>query len=119
MASKLFVGGLPYAMQNAQLEELFAQAGQVASATIIVDKFSGRSKGFGFVEMSTEEEAQNALRLDGTEIDGRKIIVSPARPQEPRENHGGGGFRGGSHGGSDRGGSRGGFSRGGGGGGRY
>ncbi|MDQ3098790.1 MAG: RNA-binding protein [bacterium] len=123
MATKLFVGGLPYAMQNAQLQELFAQAGNVVSATIIVDKFTGRSKGFGFVEMGTEEEAQAALSLNGTDVDGRSIIVNEARPQEdrgPRTGGGGygggggsrGGFGGGSRGG-DRGGSRGGGDRGG------
>jgi cold-inducible RNA-binding protein len=104
MSTKLFVGSLPYSTTGQQLEQLFAQYGQVASATVISDKFSGRSKGFGFVEMATEEEAQAALALNGYELDGRAIIVNEARPQEPRT----GGFGGGSRGG-DRGGSRGGF----------
>jgi RNA recognition motif-containing protein len=116
MASKLFVGGLPYAMQDAQLSELFAQFGHVVSATIIIDKFSGRSKGFGFVEMSTEEEAQNALTLNGTDVGGRSIIVNIARPMEPRDSRGGGGGGYNRGGGSDRRSSGGGgFSRGGGG----
>lgn len=124
MATKLFVGGLPYAMQNAQLQELFAQAGNVVSATIIVDKFTGRSKGFGFVEMGSEEEAQNALSLNGTDVDGRSIVVNEARPQEDRPQRSGGfgggsrgGFGGGSRGGNG-GGHRGGGDRGGFGGGR-
>jgi RNA recognition motif-containing protein len=111
MATKLFVGGLPFSMQNAQLADLFAQAGSVVSATIISDKFTGRSKGFGFVEMSTEEEAQEALKLNGTDVGGRQIVVNEARPQEPRENRGGGGFGGGSRGGSSRGGFGGGGRR--------
>jgi RNA recognition motif-containing protein len=106
MATKLFVGGLPFSMQNAQLADLFSQAGSVVSATIISDKFTGRSKGFGFVEMSTEEEAQEALKLNGADVGGRQIVVNEARPQEPRENRGGGGgYGGGSHGGGSRGGS--------------
>ncbi len=118
MATKLFVGGLPYAMQNAQLQELFAQAGNVVSATIIVDKFTGRSKGFGFVEMGSEEEAQNALSLNGTDVDGRTIVVNEARPQEDRPQRSGG-FGGGSRGGfgggrgGNGGGHRGGGDRGG------
>lgn len=118
MATKLFVGGLPYAMQNAQLEELFAQVGNVVSATIITDKFSGRSKGFGFVEMSSEDEARQALSLDGREVDGRTIVVKEALPQEarPPRTGGGGGFGGGSRGGDRRGGGNrgGGFGHGGG-----
>jgi RNA recognition motif-containing protein len=69
------------------LREYFAQVGNVTSAKVIVDKFSGRSKGFGFVEMSTPEEAQAAIeKLNGTELDGRQITVNEARPQEPRDN---------------------------------
>jgi len=101
MATKLFVGGLPFAMQNAQLADLFSQAGNVVSATIITDKFTGRSKGFGFVEMGSEEEAQEAMKLNGADVGGRSVVVSEARPQEPRENRGGhsGGGRGGYGGG--------------------
>ena len=80
---KLFVGSLPYSFTNAQLEELFAQMGKVESATIITDKFSGRSKGFGFVEMATEEEAKKATtELNGKNIEGRAIVVAEAKPRE-------------------------------------
>ena len=100
MANKLFVGGLPYSVTNDQLQDLFAKAGTVVSANVIMDKFSGRSKGFGFVEMATEEEAQNATKMfDGTDLDGRTIHVNEARPQQPRDDNrgfgGGGGHRGG------------------------
>jgi RNA recognition motif-containing protein len=100
MATKLFVGGLAYVVTDDQLRDLFATVGTVQSAQIIKDKYSGQSKGFGFVEMSTEEEAQTAIKdLNGKEIEGRAIAVNEARPQENRENRsfggGGGGFRGG------------------------
>lgn len=92
--TKLFVGGLPYAVTNQQLEELFAQHGQVTSATIITDRYSGQSKGYGFVEMQNDDEAQAAISaLDGSEVSGRKIGVSVARPREERPQ--GGSFRGG------------------------
>ncbi|TSC97114.1 MAG: putative RNA-binding protein RbpA [Candidatus Berkelbacteria bacterium Licking1014_2] len=85
MAKKLYVGGLPYETGQQELQDLFAQAGKVDSAIVITDRMTGRSKGFGFVEMSTEEEAKNAITMfDGKEIEGRKIIVNEARPQEPR-----------------------------------
>jgi RNA recognition motif-containing protein len=75
-----------------KLQELFAKHGNVVSARIITDKFSGRSKGFGFVEMGSEEEAQRATAaLNGTDFEGRKLVVSEARPQQPREERGGGG----------------------------
>ncbi|MGB9763282.1 MAG: RNA recognition motif domain-containing protein [Minisyncoccia bacterium] len=90
-SKKLFVGNLPYAVNDEQLESLFGQAGIVESASVITDKYSGRSKGFGFVEMSTIEEAQKAIdTLNGYEIDGRKINVSEARPlgeKPPRREH--------------------------------
>lgn len=105
MNTKLFVGSLPYSTTSQQLEELFAQVGQVVSATVISDKFTGRSKGFGFVEMADEAGMQAALALNGQDFGGRPLVVNEARPQEPRTN---GGFGGGSRGG-DRGGSRGGF----------
>ena len=101
MANKLFVGGLAYSVTSQQLQDLFAKAGTVVSANVISDKFSGQSKGFGFVEMSSDEEAQNAQKtLDGTDFEGRTIHVNEARPQEPRENRsfgnrGGGGSGGG------------------------
>ena len=85
MAKKLYVGRLPYATDDKALSELFAQAGSVASAVIIMDKFSGRSKGFGFVEMSNDEEAAKAIEMfNGYELDGRKIVVNEARPMEER-----------------------------------
>lgn len=88
MTKKLFVGGLPYSVTNTQLQDLFAQAGNVVSATVITDKFTGQSKGFGFVEMETEEEAQNAQsKIDGTDYEGRTIHVNEAKPQEPRNDN--------------------------------
>lgn len=87
MNNKLFVGSLSWNTNDDMLKEYFAQVGNVVSAKVIVDKFSGRSKGFGFVEMSTPEEAQSAIeKLNGTELDGRSITVNEARPQEPKNN---------------------------------
>ena len=113
MGSKIYVGGLPYAATEQQLSDLFAQHGAVASARVITDKFTGQSRGFGFVEMSSDEEAQKAIAaLNGTQMDGRTLTVNEARPQEPRSGGGGGrgGFGGG--GGGDRGGGGGGGNRG-------
>ncbi|PIU03719.1 RNA-binding protein [Candidatus Shapirobacteria bacterium CG08_land_8_20_14_0_20_39_18] len=85
MAKRLFVGNLPYETTDAQLSELFASAGTVSSATVIVDKFTGRGKGFGFVEMSKDEEADNAIKtLTGATLNGRNIVVNEARPREER-----------------------------------
>lgn len=85
MAKRLFVGGLPYDATEDQLKQLFAGVGTVVSCNIIIDKFSGRSKGFGFVEMTTDEEAQKAVEtLNGTDMGGRKIVVNEARPLEDR-----------------------------------
>jgi RNA recognition motif-containing protein len=85
MAKKLFVGGLSYETTEATLKETFARAGTVESAIIITDKFSGRSKGFGFVEMSSEEEAQKAIEMfNGKELDGKNVTVNEARPLESR-----------------------------------
>jgi len=90
MASKLYVGGLAYSVTEQELEELFAEQGKVVSAAVIKDRDSGQSKGFGFVEMSTEEEAQNAIKnLSGKDLGGRSITVNPARPQEDRRPSGG------------------------------
>ena len=106
MAKKLYVGGLPYATTEDELRDAFSQAGSVASATIIMDRMSGRSKGFGFVEMSTDDDAQKAIDLwNGKDFGGRTLTVNEARPMEPRQN--GGGFRGG-NGGGGYGGNRGG-----------
>jgi RNA recognition motif-containing protein len=85
MAKKLYVGNLSYDMTDDALKDTFSQAGTVESAIIIKDKMSGRSKGFGFVEMSTDEEAQKAIEmLNGKEFDGRALTVNEARPMEER-----------------------------------
>ena len=85
MAKKLYVGGLSYNTTEDALKELFSQAGTVETATIITDRMSGRSKGFGFVEMSSDEEAQKAIEtLNGKELDGRSLTVNEARPMEAR-----------------------------------
>src|SRR3990172_8976738 len=90
MAKKLYVGGLSYGTTEDTLKDTFSQAGTVESATIIMDRMSGRSKGFGFVEMATEEEAQKAIEMfNGKEMDGRSIVVNEARPQEARPRTGG------------------------------
>jgi len=114
MAKKLYIGGLSYNTTEDGLREYFSQAGTVESAAIVMDKFSGRSRGFGFVEMSSDAEAQKAIEsLNGTELDGRNISVAEARPMEDRPARTGGGFnRGGNSGGGfnrDR--DRGGFDR--------
>lgn len=85
MAKKLYVGGLSYDTTEAGLREFFSQAGTVESAAIITDRMTNRSRGFGFVEMSSDEEAQKAIEmLNGKELDGRSIIVNEARPQASR-----------------------------------
>jgi RNA recognition motif-containing protein len=92
MGSKIYVGGLPYSATEQQLTDLFAAHGAVASARIITDKFTGQSRGFGFVEMSSDAEAQAAITaLNGSEMGGRTLTVNEARPQEPRTGGGGGG----------------------------
>lgn len=112
MGKKLYVGNLPFGATDGDLQEIFGQAGSVASAKIIMDRETGRSKGFGFVEMSSDAEATDAInKFNGAEFNGRPMTVSEARPMAPREGGGGGG-RGG-FGGGDRGG------RGGGGGNRW
>src|SRR3989338_1819458 len=96
MGTKLYVGGLPYSTTEQQLSELFAPQGSVTSAKVITDKFTGQSRWFGFVEMSTEDEAQKAISaLNGTQLDGRTMTVNEAKPQEKRTGGGGGGDRGG------------------------
>ncbi len=85
MGKKLYVGNLSYDTTEDGLKEFFSQVGTVEETTIIVNRATGRSKGFGFVEMSTEEEAQNAMAsLNGQELDGRNIVVEEARPMKPR-----------------------------------
>ena len=86
MSNKLYVGNLDYSTTGDQLGELFAQAGKVVSAVVITDRYSGRSKGFGFVEMSSEEETQKAIKtLNGTKVQDREIVVNEARPREPSD----------------------------------
>ena len=85
MGKKLYVGSLPYSTTDEELKELFGKVGTVESANVISDKFSGRSKGFGFVEMSTDEEAQKAIdELNGTQVGERNIVVNEARPMTER-----------------------------------
>ena len=92
MNKKLYVGGLPYAVTEDKLQEIFSAHGSVESARVITDRFTGRSRGFGFVEMSSEEEAQTAIdSLNGSDIEGRSLTVNEARPQENRGGDGGGG----------------------------
>ncbi len=93
MAKKLYVGGLSYQTNQQGLEEYFSQAGVVTSATIITDRMTGRSKGFGFVEMANDEEADNAINMfHGKDFDGRSLTVNEARPMEDRPRTGGGNF---------------------------
>jgi RNA recognition motif-containing protein len=93
MGSKIYVGGLPFATTDAQMEALFADHGTVESSRVITDKFTGQSRGFGFVEMSSPSEAQAAIAaLNATELDGRTLTVNEAKPMAPRS--GGGGFGG-------------------------
>lgn len=89
--NKLFVGGLSWGTTEESLRNLFSQAGSVVSAVVITDKYTGKSKGFGFVEMSSEEEKERAKdQFNNTEFEGRTITVSDARPQKPRDNRFGG-----------------------------
>jgi RNA recognition motif-containing protein len=108
MGKKLYVGNLAYGVTDSDLQQLFAQHGMVQSAQVIMDRDTGRSKGFGFVEMGTDEEAQNAIAaMNGKEVDGRALTVNEARPKESGGRGGFGGGRGG--------GGRGGYGGGGGG----
>ena len=94
MEAKLYVGNLPYTTTDGDLQSLFAQAGTVTSASVVKDRDSGRSKGFGFVEMSTAEEAQQAIsQLDGKDFQGRTLKVNIARPREEGGGRRGGGGR--------------------------
>ena len=118
MGKKLYVGNLPFSVGDSELQTKFSEFGAVDSAKVITDRDTGRSKGFGFVEMSDDSEADEAIaKLNGTQFEGRAMNVSEARPQAPREGGGGqrrGGFGGGGGGGGQR---RGGVGGGGGGGG--
>jgi len=101
MGSKIYVGGLPYSTSEQELSDLFAQYGGVQSAKVITDKYTGQSRGFGFVEMGSDAEAKAAIEaLNGTELGGRSLTVNEAKPQAPRT----GGFDGGNRGGGGRGG---------------
>ena len=96
MSNKLYVGGLPYSVTEGRLQEIFGAHGTVESAKVISDKFTGQSRGFGFVEMSSGGEAQKAIEaLNGTQLDGRTLVVNEAKPMERRDGGGGGGDRGG------------------------
>ena len=115
MATKLYVGNLTYQMTDQELHDLFSEAGNVASAQVVTDRYTSQSRGFGFVEMASEDEAQQAIAaINGRNVGGRALVVNESRPRE-----GGGGSRGGSGGGGGYGGSGGGGSYGGGSGGGY
>jgi RNA recognition motif-containing protein len=101
MGNKVYVGGLPYSVTDGRLEEIFAPHGTVASARVIADKFTGQSRGFGFVEMASGGEASEAIAaLNGTQMDGRTLVVNEAKPMERRD---GGGDRDGGRGGNGNG----------------
>lgn len=103
MGSKLYVGGLPYSVTEGQLQEVFSVHGTVESATVISDKFTGQSRGFGFVEMGSSSEAQKAIEaLNGSQLEGRTLTVNEAKPMARRDNGGGGGGRGGRNSGRNR-----------------
>jgi RNA recognition motif-containing protein len=103
MGTKLYVGGLPYSVTGGRLEELFSAHGTVASANVVSDKFTGQSRGFGFVEMSSNGEAQRAISaLNGTQFEGRTLTVNEAKPMVKRDNFGGGRGRGDREGGRNR-----------------
>lgn len=102
MAKKLYVGGLPYSTTQDELKQAFTAAGNVESATILSDKMTGRSRGFGFVEMSNDEEAQKAIEMfNGQDFQGRKLTVNEARPMEARAPRAGGSRFGGDRGGNN------------------
>jgi RNA recognition motif-containing protein len=103
MGSKLYVGGLPYSVTEGRLQEIFSAHGSVESANVISDKFTGQSRGFGFVEMSSSSEAQKAIEsLNGTQLDGRTLTVNEAKPMARRDGGGRDGGGGGRDGGRNR-----------------
>ena len=120
MATKLYVGNLSYQMTDQQLNELFAEAGNVASAQVVTDRYTGQSRGFGFVEMASDDEAQQAIAaINGRNVGGRALVVNESRPREGGGSggggrSGGGGGYGGGGGGRSSGGSGGGYGGGGG-----
>lgn len=94
MGTKLYVGSLPYSTTEQELNQLFSQHGSVTSAKVITDRYTGQSRGFGFVEMATADDAQKAITaLNGTQLGGRTLVVNEAKPQEKRSFGGGGGDR--------------------------
>lgn len=110
MGNKLYVGNLPYQVRDNDLEQAFGQFGSVTSAKVMMERDTGRSKGFGFVEMGSDEEAQAAINgMNGRPLGGRNLVVNEARPMEPRPPRSGGGGFGGPRGGGFGGGNRGGF----------
>jgi RNA recognition motif-containing protein len=114
---KLYVGNLSFQTSSEDLQQLFAQAGTVESASVVEDRDTGRSRGFGFVEMASKEDGEKAIQqFNGTDLNGRNLTVNEARPREDRGNRGGGGGRGGFGGNRGGGGGRGGGGFGGGGG---
>lgn len=116
---KLYVGNLSFQTSNEELQELFASVGTVESANVVEDRDTGRSRGFGFVEMASQAEGEAAIeQLNGKEVNGRELKVNEARPRENRGGGGGGGYGGGGGRGGNRGGGGGGGGYGGGGGGR-
>lgn len=119
MGNKLYVGNLPYSVRDGDLEQSFGQFGTVTSAKVMMERDTGRSKGFGFVEMGSDAEAQAAISgMNGQPLGGRSLVVNEARPMEPRPPRSGGGGYGGGGGGGGYGGGGGGGGYGGGGGGR-
>ena len=117
MGNKLYVGNLPYSFRDEDMQQAFSQFGSVSSAKVMMERDTGRSKGFGFVEMGSDAEAQAAIKgMNGQSFGGRDLVVNEARPMEPRPpRSGGGGFGGGGGGGYGGGGSGGGYGGGGGG----
>jgi hypothetical protein len=120
MGNKLYVGNLPYSVRDSDLEQAFGEFGAVTSAKVMMERDTGRSKGFGFVEMGSDDEAQAAINgMNGQPLGGRNVVVNEARPMEARPPRTGGGGYGGGGGGGGGGGDRGGYGGGGGGRGSY
>ncbi len=115
MATKLYVGNLPFSTTEADLQDLFAQAGQVASCSLVMDRMTNKPRGFAFVEMGSQDAADKAIeQFNEYELEGRRLVVNEARPREPRGPGGGGGYGGGGYGGGGFGGGGGGGHSGGG-----
>ncbi len=107
MTMKLYVGNLSFQTSSEDLQELFAKAGTVESASVVEDRETGRSRGFGFIEMASKDEGEAAIaQFNGKEFNGRNLTVNEARPREDRGGRGGGGNRGGGYGGGGGGGDR-------------